>query len=512
MRTADDIIARAEADSRGVALIPLSEAGRDISLRDRRPRRACGCKQIKPKPHAVERADALPALDALLCARPRTSRLIWLSDGVDLGRGAEFVAGARARWSEAARSPSIDGGLADRACARRRRQRRRRADREGAARRPPAAREAGIDPRARPQGPAARRSAASRSSDGERETDAEIDLPVEIRNDIARLEIAGRALGRRGATARQALAPPHRRRRLRRDRRHRAAAARLDLLSRARAQPVRRRAAGRARLAGARRCASFIEQSVPMMILADVGNVAGEARERLTALGRGRRRAGALRRPAARRLRRRSRAGEAAPRRPHARRQPELGQAAAARGVLARKPVRRHAGAERRHRHAARCWPSRTPALTERTWATLADGTPLVTAATRGKGMIVLFHVTADTRWSDLPLSGAFVEMLKRIVALAGSTATTDGDGQAPRRARGGAADPHPRRLRRVRPAAADRAAGAGRLCRPRHRRPSARLLRPAGRTAGGQHAGARRPAGAARLSRRSMRAARPIG
>jgi hypothetical protein len=35
--------------------------------------------------------------------------------------------------------------------------------------------------------------------------------------------------------------------------------------------------------------------------------------------------------------------------------------------------------------------------------------------------MIILFHVTADTRWSDLPISGAFVEMLKRIVGLAGS-------------------------------------------------------------------------------------------
>jgi uncharacterized protein DUF4159 len=64
--------------------------------------------------------------------------------------------------------------------------------------------------------------------------------------------------------------------------------------------------------------------------------------------------------------------------------------------------------------------------LTERTWATLADGTPLVTAQRRGKGMIVLFHVTADTRWSDLPLSGAFVEMLKRVVSLAGSTASAD--------------------------------------------------------------------------------------
>jgi hypothetical protein len=66
--------------------------------------------------------------------------------------------------------------------------------------------------------------------------------------------------------------------------------------------------------------------------------------------------------------------------------------------------------------------------LSDNTWATLADGTPLVTAARRGKGLIVLFHVTGDTRWSDLPLSGAFVEMLKRIVTLAGTTAAADND------------------------------------------------------------------------------------
>jgi hypothetical protein len=64
--------------------------------------------------------------------------------------------------------------------------------------------------------------------------------------------------------------------------------------------------------------------------------------------------------------------------------------------------------------------------LADRTWATLADGTPLVTAVKRGKGMIVLFHVTADTRWSDLPLSGSFVEMLKRIVGLAGTATTSE--------------------------------------------------------------------------------------
>ena len=56
-------------------------------------------------------------------------------------------------------------------------------------------------------------------------------------------------------------------------------------------------------------------------------------------------------------------------------------------------------------------------ALTDRTWAALADGTPLVTAAPSGKGWLILFHVTADTGWSNLPLSGTFVDMLRRIIA-----------------------------------------------------------------------------------------------
>ena len=36
--------------------------------------------------------------------------------------------------------------------------------------------------------------------------------------------------------------------------------------------------------------------------------------------------------------------------------------------------------------------------LADRTWASLSDGTPLVTAARVGAGWLVLFHVTADTR------------------------------------------------------------------------------------------------------------------
>ncbi|MCP5432760.1 MAG: DUF4159 domain-containing protein [Alphaproteobacteria bacterium] len=56
------------------------------------------------------------------------------------------------------------------------------------------------------------------------------------------------------------------------------------------------------------------------------------------------------------------------------------------------------------------------------TWARLADGTPLVTARREGHGLLVLFHVAATPGWSNLPLSGLFVGMLDRLVALAPGT------------------------------------------------------------------------------------------
>ena len=55
------------------------------------------------------------------------------------------------------------------------------------------------------------------------------------------------------------------------------------------------------------------------------------------------------------------------------------------------------------------------PDLTSRTIAALVDGTPLVTRKEVGAGQVVLFHVTANTEWSTLPLSGLFVQMLERL-------------------------------------------------------------------------------------------------
>jgi len=69
-----------------------------------------------------------------------------------------------------------------------------------------------------------------------------------------------------------------------------------------------------------------------------------------------------------------------------------------------------------------------SPGLASYSWAKLADGTPLVTERALGAGRIVLFHVTANADWSNLPLSGVFVDMLRRLVQLASGVAGTEGD------------------------------------------------------------------------------------
>jgi len=67
--------------------------------------------------------------------------------------------------------------------------------------------------------------------------------------------------------------------------------------------------------------------------------------------------------------------------------------------------------------------------LAGKTWARLSDGTPLVTGERRGQGWLVLIHTTGSPAWSNLALSGLFVEMLRRIVGLSQGVA---GAGDAP--------------------------------------------------------------------------------
>ncbi|MEP3673001.1 MAG: DUF4159 domain-containing protein [Hyphomicrobiales bacterium] len=66
--------------------------------------------------------------------------------------------------------------------------------------------------------------------------------------------------------------------------------------------------------------------------------------------------------------------------------------------------------------------------LLKKTWAELEDGTPLVTAEQVGEGWLVLFHVTADATWSNLPISGAFVDMLVKLTAFSSVPASAIAD------------------------------------------------------------------------------------
>ena len=66
--------------------------------------------------------------------------------------------------------------------------------------------------------------------------------------------------------------------------------------------------------------------------------------------------------------------------------------------------------------------------LGSKTWARLVDGTPLVTADRIGDGWLVLFHVTANADWSNLPISVLFVDMLRRIVDLSEGVLDADRD------------------------------------------------------------------------------------
>jgi hypothetical protein len=426
LRTGDDLIARAEADNRSIAIIAMSEANHGISLQTSGAARV-RLHQIKPKPHAVERSESLPAIEQFMGTTPNVE-VIWLSDGVDLGRATEFVR-ELARLLDNRPLTVIEGGIAPaRALAA--------ADNAAGAltvkvlRAGMGGAETGIVRALDLKGlPVEQVPFAFKPS--ERETEAELTLPVEIRNDIARLEIANE----RSAGAVQLLDKRWRRRTV-----GVVTGATADT-----AQPLLAstfylaRALGPfadvrlgERTAPSQAVSRFIEQNLPMLILADVGNVAGQAREQLTKWIED---GGVLVRFAGPRLaasdddlvpvklRRGGRilGGSLTWEKPQPlaafSREGPFSSMAVPNDVIVSRQVLAEPEA----------------GISERTWASLADGTPLVTGTRRGKGMIVLFHVTADTRWSDLPLSGAFVDMLKRIVALAGSIQIADANGTAER-------------------------------------------------------------------------------
>lgn len=62
-----------------------------------------------------------------------------------------------------------------------------------------------------------------------------------------------------------------------------------------------------------------------------------------------------------------------------------------------------------------------TADLDSKIWALLSDGSPLVTGSKHGQGVLSFFHVTATPQWSDLPLTGMYIQMLKKLAQLSSS-------------------------------------------------------------------------------------------
>jgi hypothetical protein len=416
IRAADELIANADNDRRGVALVPLSEPARDITLMPAGTARVA-LRQLAPKPYSIERVETLASLERFLKATG-DCEIAWLSDGIDTGRGTEFLEGLGKTIGERTLTVFEGGAPSAQALAA--------AENAAAKMTVKVLRTQGgiasgtvraVDAKGSPIGEA-------RYSFGiqDRETEASFDLPVELRNDIARLEIAGE----RSAGAVQLLDKRWRRRAI-----GVVSGASTDTaqpllastfyLTRALSPFADVRLGDRG--APQQVIAQFLDQRLPMIVLADVGTLSPEIRERLNAwIDQG----GVLVRFAGPRLAQadddlvpvKLRRGGRSLGGSLTWEKPQHLAAFAADGPFAGLQVPKDITVNRQ------VLAEPDAVLATKSWASLEDGTPLVTGEHRGKGVVSLFHVGADSRWSDLPMSGGFVEMLRRLVDMSGYTST----------------------------------------------------------------------------------------
>jgi hypothetical protein len=412
VKAADELIANADNDRRGIALIPLSEPTRDITIMTGGTARVA-LRQLSPKPYSIDRAETLGALDRFLKATG-DCEIVWLSDGVDSGHGADFLQGLKKIAGdrtltvvEGGTPPALALAGAENAAAKMTVKVLRAGGdvSSGTVR--------GLDQKGSPIGEARFAFAPS-----ERETEASFDLPVELRNDIARLEISGE----RSSGAVQLLDKRWRRR----------AVGIVSGSTSDTAQPllastfyltraltpfadVRQGDRGAPQQA----ISQFLDQKLPMMVLADVGTLSAELRERINAwIERG----GVLVRFAGPRLAQadddlvpvKLRRGGRSLGGSLTWEKPQHLAAFSSDGPFAGLAVPKDVTVNRQ------VLAEPDAVLPTKSWASLEDGTPLVTGERRGKGLLALFHVSADMKWSDLPLSGSFVEMLRRIVDVSG--------------------------------------------------------------------------------------------
>jgi hypothetical protein len=421
LAVAESRVAAAAREGRPVAIMGLAEAPGEIALSE--PRAALDRLRALPlQPHAPDRSAHLPRIEAFLRAAPE-AELVWVADGLSVADESAFL--ARLKPEADARRLSIHASPADQLAL---------ANPENLAgalavkvlRPTPAAAATGqvraLDLKGLPLGE------TPFVFDGsDLQTSARLTLPIEVRNAVSRLEIV-----RESSAAAVALLDDRAKRR------------RVGIVSGATtdtAQPllsptyyVSRALSPFAEIREPRPGSTdpvgdLLEQNLSVLVLADIGTLDRETSAAITAFIE---RGGVLLRFAGARLAAASddltpvrlrRGGRTlggglsweTPRKlaPFTRESPFFGtpitdDVRVSRQILAEPEAD----------------------LARKTWAALEDGTPVVTGERRGDGMIAMMHVTADTTWSNLPLSGLFVEMLRKVVGLAGtgpSEAQTEG-------------------------------------------------------------------------------------
>ena len=414
IKAADELIANADSNRRGVALVPLSEPARDITIMPGGTARVA-LRQLAPKPYSIERVETLATIERFL-KTTGDCEIAWLTDGVDTGRGPEFLEALGKTIGDRALTIFEGGTPSPLALV---------AAENAAAKMTVKVLRAGggvaagivraIDPKGSPIGEA-RYTFAPQA----RETEAAFDLPVELRNDIARLELSGE----RSAGAVQLLDKRWRRRAIgivsgSTNDTAQPLLASTFYLTRALAPFADVRLGDRG--APQQAITQFLDQKLPMIVLADVGTLSPEIRERISAwIAQG----GVLVRFAGPRLAQadddlvpvKLRRGGRSLGGSLTWEKPQHMASFAADGPFGGLQVPKDITVNRQ------VLAEPDAVLATKSWASLEDGTPLVTGEHRGKGMVSLFHVSADMRWSDLPMSGSFVEMLRRIVDMAGYT------------------------------------------------------------------------------------------
>lgn len=361
---------------------------------------------------------------------PANVQAVWISDGLDHGAAAQF----------AERLGALAGGgvtLIEPA-----------AENRALALLPPEREAGGIVPRViRADGTGTREGSVRavdaegttigdkrfRLGEGEAYADVAFDLPLELRNRIARLEITGEASA--GAVI---LADD----RWRRRNAGIVSGARLEeaqpllsdvyYLRRALAPYVELREAGQERDADGA-IEALLSSPLSVLILADIGNLTSASRERVESFVEG---GGMLIRFAGPRLAEHGDDLVPVPLRSGGR---ALGGALSWSTPQSLAPFEEDSpffgiDVPEDVSVSRQVLAEPSPELARHTWARLSDGTPLVTAARRGQGTVVLFHVTANRDWSTLPISGLFVEMLRRSIELSQGVAA--GETQAGARER----------------------------------------------------------------------------